>query len=274
MRRRNYLIVIATGSLSSIAGCNSQGGDTSETASPTSTPEPTENTPTPEPPSFSVDNISPNSAELGENFQVEYEIENAGGDGVWEAEYEVATTRGSEPDSEDITSTTISRFVPAGETRTWSSDTVWYEDPLTVYYRIGDEDWDTIEVPDGRAPIIKETNLVSEWESYGDAMEYEISEVDLGDPVNIASRYWYWLENQTLDIFVQTRIYDESDERIDISTDYSQQVTDYGGWGIWERYTSFDSSNWETGTYTAEVLIRDEQNDEVSNAGTVEFDVV
>jgi hypothetical protein len=143
-----------------------------------------------------------------------------------------------------------------------------------LYYRLDEDTTDTVGIPSSKAPIIDTVNLVSEWESYGDAIDNSITQAEVGSIVNIAPRYWYWAESKTIDVLLQVRVYDENNERIGMETNSSNQLTDSNGWSSWESSVSFISEGWGQGTYTAEVLIRDNQSNETSSAGTVEFELV
>ncbi|WP_277543544.1 hypothetical protein [Haloarcula laminariae] len=287
MDRRQFLaITFASGTLA-LAGCSSdsenpddsdntdgEGGTNADDTDSTSTSEPTSST-TEEPASFEARINPPDSPSIGDTIAFEVEVENTGGEsGTWTGEFAITATRGPEPTAEQWQSTEIELDVPAGESEVWSTDEVPIEGPAVIYYRLGDDDAQSLEIPDSREPLIQTVNLVSEWNSFGDTVENEISEAEAGEQINISSRYWYWAENQSMEAFRQVEIYDESDERVDINIAVLEQVTESSGWGAWESYMSFYTDDWETGTYTAEVMIRDEQNQEVSDKHSVEFELV
>jgi len=266
MRRRNYLAAITGSGASLLAGCTS--------SSPSSSPSTqTETTTTSGSPSFEVVEVSaPGSVAIGEPARIDIEVENTGGaSGTWTGDLFVYATYGPEP--EDWSEISAQLEIPAGERQTWTSGEIVYEEPVLVYYRLGDRGAETIDIPGSKAPIMTETNLVSGWETFGDAIDNRIAQTSVGSTVSIASRYWYWAENQTNDTFRQVEIYDAENNRVAIRTDSDEQVTESNGWAPWESYLAFDSAGWGTGTYTAEMLIRDNQNQEVSDVGSVEFEL-
>lgn len=272
MERRDYISLLGSFGVSFLPGCASLNLTDTPTSSPTPTePEPTE-TPTPEPPSFKVVEIrSPKSVALDQSFRIEIEVENNGGQsGTWEEKIFTKVTYGPKPENWDILE--VDLIIPPGESRTWRSSYSSYEEPAVVYFRVGEEGpIRTVEVPGTRAPIMTEVNLVSEWESYGDAVDNRITEAEAGSVIYIAFRYWYWVENQTFDAYRQVKIYDENNERVGLNSSPSEQVVDRNGWVSWETYMSFSTTGWGPGTYIAEVLIRDNQNMKVSELSTTEF---
>lgn len=108
----------------------------------------------------------------------------------------------------------------------------------------------------------------------GDAVEKSIDEAEVGTFITIATRYWEWIENGTHDTRTQIRVYDENNERVEFISSTSNQITDLDGWLSWENAEVIDTQYWDPGTYTAEVLIRDNQNQEVSDPGTTTFELV
>jgi hypothetical protein len=72
----------------------------------------------------------------------------------------------------------------------------------------------------------------------------------------------------------QVEVYEtDGNTRVGIESYTDEQITDAAGWRQWENGLSFDTAGWGAGEYRAEVLIRDEQNSEVSEAGTVTFEL-
>lgn len=268
MIRREFLTVGVIGSLSGVAGClgNSEEESTAETS--TATP-----TPTVAPASFEIVEIDvPDAADLNQDFRVEIEIENTGArDGVWSAPLEIRETSWSDDKRSGWYDLNAELPVQAGETRVWESRPFSFEEPAVVHFKMEGEDVGSTYVPDGKSPVITESNLVSGWESFGDAIANKIQQTEAGSVVDIATRYWYWAEDQTNKTFKQVEIYDEQGDRVGFETRESEQVMDYGGWSRWESSFSFDSEGWGPGEYTAEILIRDEQSGEVSNEGSLTF---
>lgn len=286
MRRRQFLALYSAGAIPAISGCLNISGDPAEdsTEEPT-TAETQEKTPTEtqektpteisEPAEFEITDLTPDSAELGEEIQLRVKIENVGGQGgTFERDYKSAVTNGVRPEPGDYETFTMSVNVPANDSRTWESNSVTYDSPGVIYYQINGEAEQEVYIPASQEPIIQETNLVSEWNSFGDAIDNKITETEVGNEIGIAFRYWYWAENQSLDVFKQVEIYDESGDRVDIKTTTGEQVTETSGWNRWESYSTFNTTEWDPGTYTAEAQIRDNQNNEVSGVGTVEFEII
>lgn len=274
MRRREYLAVTAASSVTVIAGCSGASTDSNPTSSPsnlaTGTP-----TPTPSEASFEVVDVSAtDSVQLREPYTIDVTVENTGGrEGTWSGTlYRGYTVN---PESSEWREDSIELTIPPGESKTWSSEPVSFIIPTVVHYRVGEEGATRrVDIPQSKAPIIEATNLVTEWDGYGDAVDNRITEASVGSTVTIASRYWYWNENQTQSSFKQVEIYDSENSRVAIDTSSSEQLTDSNGWSSWESYLNFDSTGWGSGRYTAVMRIRDEQSGEVSGTGRVEFQLV
>lgn len=285
MRRRDFLTALA-GATPVLAGCmESQPRENNQDASPspgnnTSTSpaaeeddsSPSDTPQEPEPATFQIQDVTaPDSADRGEPVQVEVTVTNTGGEtGVWNSTLYSKTTRGQM--SEEWSSSEMQLRIPAGETRTWRSAELVLDRPAVAYYRVG-EDGEVrgIDVPGSKAPIIRDVNLVSEWEAFGDALDKEINSADEGDVITIAFRYLYWAENQTLDVFHQVQVYDDDGERVAIETWEGEQVTDRNGWVIYENSVRFSTSEWGNGDFTADVQLRDNQNQGVSEEASTEF---
>jgi hypothetical protein len=290
MNRRQYLSAMSAGWVAVLSGCGSENSqdstptltDTTGTAPPTtsttrSTTTSSEPTTTTAPAEFKILNVTaPDSVPLEVPYRVEVEVENIGGSkGVFKRNLEFMPTWWGEPD--DYVSTIVELEIPPKRSFIWSSIEFSWDRPTLFYYRMADtpeSQAQTVEIPGTKAPIIEETNVVSKWDDFGDVIDNAIEEVVVGAPLRIASRYWYWKENQTNNSYKQVEIFDESGNRVAIDSFESEQLTDYNGWEEWESYLSFETSGWEPGTYTAEMLIRDNQNGKVSDPGSVTFDIV
>jgi hypothetical protein len=278
MKRRQYVTAIATSSILGISGC-SGSGDTDTQNTTTSSGITTNNstaTSTPTPAQFDTELILPESAEIGESVSLEVVVTNTGEtDGTWTGTLEATATRGPEPtESTQWEESEVTLEVPAGETRTHEGDEVTITEPLVVYYRLNDGDLQSFTVPTSETPVIDTVNLVSDWTSFGDVLDNSISSDTIGDLIDIGTRFWYWVENQSVEVYYQVEIHDESGDRVGINTDTQEQVTSTNGWQEYESVLSFDTSGWDEGTYTAYVFVRDEQNSEVSNQGSVEFELI
>ncbi|MBX0284744.1 hypothetical protein EGH22_00235 [Halomicroarcula sp. F28] len=294
MDRRQYVASLFTAVGLGLAGCSADSNDSdgstessqddenteditdTQNSTDSEAEETTENEQTSSSSQFETNIIAPESADLGESITIEIEVTNTGSQpGTWTGLLEVGSTAGPEPepDAEGWNGMEIELDIPPGETRTWTSDEGAVERPLITYYRLDGGEIQSIEFPGSREPIIETVNLISEWNSYGDAVDNEISSAQVGDTINIAARYWYWVENQTVEAFRQFEIYNQSGDRVGIDTSTFEQVTQSNGWQSWESYSTFYTSDWDSGTHTARIAIRDEQNQEVSEIGTTEFEL-
>ncbi|CCQ34952.1 hypothetical protein HTIA_p2850 (plasmid) [Halorhabdus tiamatea SARL4B] len=121
------------------------------------------------------------------------------------------------------------------------------------------------------APIIQDVNLVSEWENYGDAVEKALSSATIGEPITIAWRYQYYVENSTHHVFEQCRVFGPDGNRVTMDQYEDNQIASKNGWGVFEHGMTFTTTNADPGEYTAEVLLRDETGDGTSEAATVTF---
>lgn len=280
MDRRDYISILAASGASLLAGCSSSGengeGATTQPPDSTQTPTTTEQTTAASSPSFTASVSVPESIELGGDYTFTLRVENTGNvDGTWTGQVALTSTAGPEPDaSSEWQTQEVELEVPAGETRTRESNSFEVSRPGAFYCRINDGEPHKTEIPASKAPILEETNLITEWNSFGDAVENRITEADAGSRITIASRYWYYAENQTHNTFSQVEVFNGSNERVGIQTTNSEQVTEQSRWVQWESSLILNTTGWGEGTYTAEMLVRDNQTDEVSDAGTVEFELV
>lgn len=283
MRRREYLATGSSLAAFGFAGCSSSAPTTetntteSDTATDTATATATDTeteTATATPPSFEVQEISmPDGVPVGDMLPVEFTVRNTGEKGAfWMGTFEFAYTRGPEPD--DWTDIAPEVFVAGESTTTETIEFNPFESPGVFYARFDDDRVETIHSPLSKAPIVEEVNLVSEWESFGDGVENRVQSANAGEGIPIVTRYWEYMENQTHHTRTQMRVYDmESEDRVGIESYTANKISDAAGWGQWENAIHFDTQGWGTGEYRAEVLVRDEQNSEVSEEGTVTFEL-
>jgi hypothetical protein len=281
MDRRQFLATSATGVTVTTVGC-SGGSDGSESPNTTESNESqsdeTSNSTSSEgEPEFEIETNAPTTGDLERSITIEVEVSNTGeAGGDWTGELAVTSTRGPEPDTEPNQWETIDvevYDVSPSESRVWDTDRI-INGPSVIYYRLNERPVQSIAVPESREPIIETVNLVTEWNSYGDTIDNEIEEAEVGSWINVSSRYWYWTENQSIEVFRQVEIYNEDNVRVERNTATSELVREYNGWSSWESNMPFNTTDWDSGTYTAEVLLRDEQNQEVSEKNSVEFELV
>lgn len=124
--------------------------------------------------------------------------------------------------------------------------------------------------PTPPAPDIDFVNLVSSWDSFGDARNNAIREATKGEQITIAARYTSWVHDGTSDETIQVEIYDSAGDRVAFKQDFNNQIVDRSGLSEWEWSLVFDAT-WEPGEYTAEVVVRDDISGKVSDKGTVTF---
>lgn len=292
MHRRQYLAMLGT---VAVAGCSSSDGsdetatptptqaDTetptqtptaTATATPTATPTATSTT-TPEPASFRVRDIRPDDVARGESFQLEIDVENTGEEsGRWETTLWQAITNGRNPTDDDWQSIDIELTVPGDTTSTWQSSSVSWDQPSVLFVSVAGDSVDhTVSIPGHHRPIVTDASLVSDWQSFGDLEDNRIDSAPTGGLINVAYRYWYWIEEQRLHVFRNIEIHDEDGERMDVVTNESEQLSDGSGWRQLEVADSFDTTGWGPGTYTAEILFEDRDTGTVSDAFETTFEL-
>lgn len=275
MKRRGYLAILGgvSGAIAGCAGSNDEQGPEDATSTSTTKSTSTVSTTTSvEPAAFEVAEIlAPNSVALGENFRIEIKVRNTGGKtATWHESLYMKATSGGQPS--DFNQYSIEMVVPPGEAQIWRSNEISYDVPGVLYFRVGDQGATRkVEFPASKTPIITDANLVSEWNNYGDTIQNSISSAARGSWITIANRYWYYTESKTLNVFNQVKVFTESGERVALKTNTDEQVTDTNYWTSWEYASQIDTTGWSGGEYTAEVLVRDNEDQLVSNAATVEF---
>lgn len=131
--------------------------------------------------------------------------------------------------------------------------------------------WMSEEQP--QPPEIRDAGIVSEWSSYGDIDENEISTVTEGEMANIAYQYYAFIHEGTLHLFHQVDVYDDDGDRVDQFTTENEQIFDGNGYNIFEYSVSFNTSGWGTGEFTASIRIRDEVSSDVSETYEYTFNV-
>lgn len=259
MHRRHYLALTGAG-LTGLAGC--AGTSSQPTASATPTPSPTA-TSTPVPATFRVEAIeAPSPIKTGEQFRLRVRVTNTGDQpGVFETRLNIEAAEGQV--SEDGS---ISLAVDPGETATWESDQVSFPRAVTVTYSLPEYGRHTQQKvqPASTRPEVIFANLVTEWNTFGDVEENEISSARAGEYATVGFRHHYYLHEGTYHIFEQCDVYDASDDRIGSQTFEDEQIFEGSGYSEFEHALSFDTRGWGSGTYTAYVRVRDEVTNEVS----------
>lgn len=128
-----------------------------------------------------------------------------------------------------------------------------------------EEDTQGEEAEESPAPEITDAGLVSEWNNYGDIDEFSVSTANVGDNVIIAYQYNLYIHEGTGHDFAQIELYNDDGERVAQNSTEDEQIYDNDGYSAFEYAQVFDTTEWEAGDYTAEIIIRDEVTGKVSD---------
>lgn len=123
-----------------------------------------------------------------------------------------------------------------------------------------------------QAPLIEELNLVYEWVDYGNAVDNAISASAPGITIPIAYRYQPNTRGRELNMTEQVTIFDESNQQMAYKTSTSEQLTEETG-RSWEYGQWFETENWSRGTYSAELIIRNNESELVSDPRITSFEL-
>lgn len=268
MNRREYLITLLCPLTVGVAGCSlleTDDGANGETAGDTAELEEATDVEI-----VVVDHEIPERVAVGDPVELAVTLENQDDEPGRYRETLVAT-----PDGPQLQQHQIEIEVPANETAVWRSDPIVFEHGGRVSYRLPDafEDETILITPASKAPQIEAVNLVTEWADFGDTFENATDTATVGDLIEIADRHRYWHEDGQYHIFRQVRILDDAGERVAIDQHTEEQMTDTEGFDSWEGAVWFDTAGWELGSYTAEVLLRNELTGERSEPVTTEFEI-
>jgi len=283
MKRRRYLTLIAA---AGAAGCSTNSDATTTAAETTSEPTtegsttttvtatPTASpTATPEPASFEIEWQTPQRVAVGEIYRISFIVTNTGEQtGTFRSNLQARV----DGESQWTDGRQFDQTLEPGESWTYRSPTAQPDQGGEVELRLEDYgEPHSLEVYfESTAPEITDVNLVSSWESYGDALENAITSAPVGDLITIAFRHQAFIHEGTFHIFQEGEIYDlGTGDRIDIQNFEDEQVVDGNGYQTWEGSFEFDTTDWETGGYRAEVQLRDEVTSEVSNTESTTFEL-
>lgn len=122
-------------------------------------------------------------------------------------------------------------------------------------------------------PAILSSGLISRWKEFGDVNSYRVDAVGKGAYALIGFRYEILVQEGTLDITQQVKVFDPNGERVAIKNRDDEQLTEGDGIQTWENAFYFDTSTWDRGEYTYEVLIRDNASNKVSETKQGSFTV-
>lgn len=203
-------------------------------------------------------------------------FENTGdGSGLWEGVALLVDSRGEGDASIGVNELRIN--IDPSETKTIEREFSVSGSGIMNFTLTGGSDLGTafqkvVVAPSDPSPQIQFTNLVSDWEQFGDAASNVIYTIEPDTEAGIATRYLYWTETGVLDARFEYRLYDSSGNQLAVFTDETDRLTDQEGWTQWERWDPFITPS-EAGEYTAEVLIRDRVDEATSDSGGESFDV-
>lgn len=121
-------------------------------------------------------------------------------------------------------------------------------------------------------PEVIEANHVYEWESFGDAIDNAVAASTPGVPVGIAGRYRVPVSDGQVDMTEQVQIYNQDGTRVASNTFSDSQLAS-GSTEHWEHMQLFRTGAWSTGEYTAEVIVRDNATEQVSEPYRTSFEM-
>lgn len=263
MNRRAFL---ATASVALVAGCSSSGGGSTPTETATPTP-----TPTAAPAAYDVSIEAPDRVPVEEQFTVTVEVTNTGGRSGQFREPVDISLEGESAES----LRTVESDVDPGETASTIVSVPALRQTGQVRLEVPGHDVEAIvEVhADDAAPRVQMVTPISGWEEYGDVVDNSIEEIRAGDPARIGVRYDIWVHDGEMNATVQT-IIRRGGEQVAVDQAPFERLVEGSGRSDWEAAPAFRTDGWETGTHTAEVIVRDEINGEQSAAVDATFDVI
>jgi hypothetical protein len=124
------------------------------------------------------------------------------------------------------------------------------------------------------SPEVELITPISGWTGYGDVRQNRMESVGQGGTLLIGFRYRIKSHGGVHNALQQVRVYDDEDTRVAIDSYEDRQLIDRDGYISWENRLSFDTTGWDQGTYTTEILIEDLENNTVSSQVEREFDIV
>lgn len=263
MNRRTFL---TTAGAALIAGCSSSGGGSTPTETATPTP-----TATPAPAAYDVSLDAPERVPVEEQFTVTVEVTNTGSQ-PGQFREPVYISLG---DDSDEPLRYVESEIAAGETASTVVSVPALRQTGQVRLDVYGSDAEaTIDVhADDAAPRIQRLTPVTEWTEYGDVVENSIDKVRAGDPARIGVRYDIWVHDGEMNATVQMIIRRDG-EQVAVEQAPFERLVEGSGRYDWEAAPAFRTDDWEAGTYTAEVIVRDEVNGEQSAQVDTTFDVI
>jgi len=261
MNRRGYMALMTSTIPPVLAGCNGEINGSGEPA-----------TQTPTPPEFALRSLTaPSEVTQPETIPVEIEIENLGeSDGTYEGVVDISWSVSARAPL----TRKVDAEIPAGESRTITTDIETTYASGFVRFQIGDFSTEVMITPESPAPRELSVSLLTEWEEFGDVYVNAIRSASVGETITIGVRYEYWHgENGTHDVFIEYEIRDANGIQVAVPQDQSERLTDQRGWGEWEQAIDFPTEGLDPGEYTVEVQVRNNRTDDVSSPATDTFDL-
>lgn len=126
--------------------------------------------------------------------------------------------------------------------------------------------------PDPEPPEVLFVNLISSFDQFGDVRSNSIESAPRGSDILIGWREETWVHDGTYATTTQVEILDGQNNRVAVNQDADDQVVNSDGAQEWEGAMSF-RADWEPGEYTAEVIVRDDETDMVSEPESGTFEI-
>jgi len=124
------------------------------------------------------------------------------------------------------------------------------------------------------APEITDSSLLTGWGAFGDTLDKQVTGVGQGASAIIGFRYEANVIDGSIDITEQVSVHGPDDNRVGLEESTDTQLVDGEGRQYWEHALSFDTSSWELGDHSYEVLVRNNATGEVSGTAEGSFSVV
>lgn len=123
-------------------------------------------------------------------------------------------------------------------------------------------------------PEIETVAILDEYESFGDVKENQTTEPSADTVFYAGVRFTAVSSNGTLDTTIQLKMFNENGERVYIDSLTDEQLVDEDGRTTWDFAFRIPAETLPRGEYTAEVTVRDNLTETISEVGTHEFVVV
>ena len=122
-------------------------------------------------------------------------------------------------------------------------------------------------------PELVSANLLTHWEEFGDVRKFEVNAVGKGGNAVVGWRYSLPIHDGKSEESYQVTIYNEEGPSVTSRKGSDQNLTNNAGSDTWERWEGIDTTGWDQGQYSAEVLVRDEVTGKNSETISVDFTV-